>query len=52
MGTSSAGAEPGVLEVILLFYPSAVQGWRAAGCGGAQMLHPGGGAVAACRCDI
>jgi hypothetical protein len=45
MGTSSAGAEPGVLEAILLFYPSAVQGWRATGRVGAQVRHPGGGAV-------
>jgi hypothetical protein len=56
MGTSSAGAEPGVLEAILLFYPSAVQGWRATGRGGAQVRHPGGGAArrdtAACKCDI
>ena len=48
MGTSSAGAEPGVLEAILLFYPSAV----AAGRGGAQVRHSGGGAAAARRCDI
>jgi hypothetical protein len=48
MGTSSAGAKPGVFEAILLFYPSAV----AAGRGGAQVRHPGGGAVAAHRCDI
>jgi hypothetical protein len=45
MGTSSAGAEPGMLEAILLFYPSAVQGWRATGRGGAQVRHPGGGAA-------
>jgi hypothetical protein len=48
MGTSSAGAEPDVFEAILLFYPSAV----AAGRGGAQVRHPGGGVVAARRCDI
>lgn len=48
MGTSSAGAKPGVFEAILLFYPIAV----AAGRGGAQVRHPGGGAVAARRCDI
>jgi len=51
MGTSSTGTEPGVLEAILLFYPSAVAaGAVARRCdiqeavgGGSQVQHLGGG---------
>jgi len=42
MGTSSADAEPGVLEAILLFYPSAVAAGRG---GGSQVRHPGAALV-------